>query len=45
VLQDGELQPFVSVYLDGTDVARIGGLDTPVAPASTLLLLPAMASG
>ena len=45
VLQDGELQPFVNVYLDGTDVGALHGLDTPVSPGATLLLLPAMAGG
>ena len=45
VLQDGRLQSFVNVYLDGTDVEVFDGLDTAVAPDSTLLLLPAMAGG
>ena len=45
VLQDGELQPFVNVYLDGTDVGALHGLDTAVSPGSMLVLLPAMAGG
>lgn len=45
VLQDGELQPFLNLYLDGTDVGALRGLDTAVAPASVLVLLPAMAGG
>jgi sulfur-carrier protein len=45
VLQDGRPQPFVNVYLDGVDVETFEGLDTAVAPNSTLLLLPAMAGG
>jgi molybdopterin converting factor small subunit len=45
VLQNGSLQSFINVYLDGTDVETFDGLDTPVAPEATLLLLPAMAGG
>jgi molybdopterin synthase sulfur carrier subunit len=45
VLQDGRLQSFVNVYLDGADVETYDGLETAVSPDSTLLLLPAMAGG
>ncbi len=45
VLYEGRLQAFVNVYLDGADVETFDGLDTAVAPDSTLLLLPAMAGG
>jgi sulfur-carrier protein len=45
VYQDGELQPFVNVYVDGEDVRTRDGLDTPVADGSTVILLPAMAGG
>ena len=45
VLQDGTLQASINVYLDGTDVDVFDGLDTPVHPDATLLLLPAMAGG
>ncbi len=30
VYGDGEIQPFVNVYVDGEDVRTRGGLDTPV---------------
>jgi sulfur-carrier protein len=45
VLHNGALQSFINVYLDGTDVDVFDGLDTPVDPDATLLLLPAMAGG
>lgn len=45
VLQDGTLQSFINVYLDGTDVDMFDGLDTLVERDATLLLLPAMAGG
>jgi adenylyltransferase/sulfurtransferase len=45
LLNNGELQPFVNLYVDGTDIEALDGLDTTVAPGATLLLLPAMAGG
>ena len=45
VYQEGELQPFVNVYVDGEDVRTRDGLDTPVTARSTVILLPAMAGG
>jgi len=45
VYSDGELQPFVNVYVDGEDVRTRDGLDTPVGGNSTVILLPAMAGG
>jgi sulfur-carrier protein len=42
---EGELQPFVNVYVDGEDVRTRGGLDTPVREGATVILLPAMAGG
>jgi len=45
VYSDGELQPFVNVYVDGEDVRTRGGLDTPVTNGATVILLPAMAGG
>ena len=44
LFDDGELAPFVNVYLGGEDVRTLAGLDTPVNGAS-LILLPAMAGG
>jgi sulfur-carrier protein len=45
LLQDGELAPFVNVYLGGEDVRTREGLDTRVADGDHLILLPAMAGG
>jgi molybdopterin converting factor small subunit len=45
VYSDGELQPFVNVYVDGEDVRTKDGLDTPVRAGATVILLPAMAGG
>jgi cysteine synthase B len=42
---DGEIAPFVNVYLEGEDVRTLDGLDTAVGEGSTLILLPAMAGG
>ena len=45
LLQDGELAPFVNVYVGGEDVRTRDGLDTPVRDGDQLILLPAMAGG
>ncbi len=44
LLQDGELAPFVNVYVDGEDVRTRDGLDTRVG-RDQLILLPALAGG
>ncbi len=45
ILLNGDIAPFVNVYLDNEDVRTMQGLDTPVAADSTIILLPAMAGG
>jgi molybdopterin converting factor small subunit len=45
VYEEGAIQPFVNVYVDGEDVRTRDGLDTPVRESSTVILLPAMAGG
>ena len=45
LVEDGDLAPFVNVYVEGEDVRTLHGLDTPVATGSTVILLPAMAGG
>jgi sulfur-carrier protein len=45
VYADGEIQPFVNVYVDGEDVRTRDGLETPVREGATVILLPAMAGG
>ena len=42
---DGDLNRFVNVYINGQDVRYLAGLDTPVAPTDEVRLLPAMAGG
>jgi sulfur-carrier protein len=45
LLENGDVAPFVNVYLGGEDVRTLDGLDTAVAAGQTLILLPAMAGG
>jgi sulfur-carrier protein len=45
LVEDGDLAPFVNVYVEGEDVRTLNGLDTPVENGSTVILLPAMAGG
>jgi molybdopterin converting factor small subunit len=45
VYGDGEIEPYVNVYVDGEDVRTRAGLETPVRDSSTVILLPAMAGG
>jgi molybdopterin synthase sulfur carrier subunit len=43
--EDGGLNRFVNVYVNGQDVRYLQGLDTPVAERDEVRLLPAMAGG
>jgi cysteine synthase B len=45
VLADGEVAPFVNVYVGGEDVRTLDGLETAVPAGGTVILLPAMAGG
>ena len=45
VYGNGEIRPFVNVYVDGEDVRTQDGLETRVGEGSTVILLPAMAGG
>jgi cysteine synthase B len=45
ILENGDIAPFVNVYLGGEDVRTLDGLDTSVSGDQTLILLPAMAGG
>jgi molybdopterin converting factor small subunit len=42
---NGELNRFVNVYVNGQDVRYLQGLATPVEPRDEVRLLPAMAGG
>jgi sulfur-carrier protein len=41
---EGKLE-FANVYVEGEDIRTRDGLETSVSPASTVILLPAMAGG
>ena len=43
--EDGELNRYVNVYLNDEDVRVLDGLETSVADADTVVILPAMAGG
>ncbi|MFN0155151.1 MAG: ubiquitin-like small modifier protein 1 [Gaiella sp.] len=45
IFADGDIAPFVNVYLGGEDVRTMEGLDTDVPAGATVILLPAMAGG
>jgi molybdopterin synthase sulfur carrier subunit len=45
VSPEGGLNTFVNVYVNDQDVRFLKGLDTPVGPNDTVVLLPAMAGG
>jgi molybdopterin synthase sulfur carrier subunit len=45
LLEDGELAPFVNVYVEGEDIRTRDGVDTNVGERATVILLPAMAGG
>lgn len=45
LMADGDIAPFVNVYLDNEDVRTLEGLDTTVGDDATVILLPAMAGG
>lgn len=45
VFASGEVPSFLNVFVDGDDIRLLGGLDAPVEPTSTILLLPAVAGG
>ncbi len=42
---EGGLNRFINVYVADQDVRFLKGLDTPVGPDDTVVLLPAMAGG
>ncbi len=42
---DGELRPFVNVFVGRANVRALGGLATPVPPGEVVSILPAVAGG
>lgn len=45
VTKDGELSPFINVYVNDRDVRYRDGLATEIGADDTVILLPAMAGG
>ena len=45
VFDGGELPQFLNVFVDGSDVRLLDGLDTSVGDGTTVILLPAVAGG
>jgi molybdopterin synthase sulfur carrier subunit len=45
LVEDGDIAPFVNVYVEGEDVRTLDGMETTVREGSTVILLPAMAGG
>jgi [CysO sulfur-carrier protein]-thiocarboxylate-dependent cysteine synthase len=45
VYTNGDIAPFVNVYVEGEDVRTLDGLATEVEEGATVILLPAMAGG
>jgi molybdopterin converting factor small subunit len=41
----GEIRRYVNVYVDGEDVRRLAGQDTPVPPRAEVQILPSVAGG
>jgi molybdopterin synthase sulfur carrier subunit len=45
VTEEGELSPFINVYVNDRDVRYREGLETTIGADDTIILLPAMAGG
>jgi len=45
LVEDGDIAPFVNVYVEGEDVRTLDGLETDVRAGATVIMLPAMAGG
>jgi molybdopterin synthase sulfur carrier subunit len=45
IFEGDDLPQFLNVFIDGSDVRLLDGLDTPVPDGSTVILLPAVAGG
>ena len=42
---DTVLRGFVNVFVDGTNIKKLNGLDTPLAAGATVMIVPAIAGG
>ena len=45
VLDDGELRPYVNVFVGSDNIRSSGGLDTPVNDGDVVSIIPAVAGG
>jgi molybdopterin converting factor small subunit len=45
LFQNGQLQPYVNVYLNDQDIQYLQRLDTPAGQDDSVIILPAMAGG
>ncbi len=43
--EDGALRSYVNAFVDGQDIRTLAGLETPVSPDQTLVLVPSIAGG
>ncbi len=43
--EQGNVKPFVNVYVNGEDIRLLQGLETPLADGATVTLMPAVAGG
>lgn len=42
---DSNLRGFVNVFVDGTNIKKLNGLDTPVTEGASVMIVPAIAGG
>jgi molybdopterin converting factor small subunit len=45
IFEGEELPQFLNVFIDGSDIRLLDGLDTAVSDGTTVILLPAVAGG
>jgi molybdopterin converting factor small subunit len=41
----GELRSYINIFVGETNIKNLKGLDTPVSPGDTIMLVPAIAGG
>jgi len=45
VMKDGEVRPFIRIYVGPEDIGALQGLDTAVAAKDEISIIPAIAGG
>ena len=43
--EQGQIRRYINVYVDGEDVRRLSGLETPVPSGAEIQILPSVAGG